>query len=54
MRMPVWRTLTLVGLAVVALAAGTVAGVAAQQKTYTVHQLQAHWRAPYDLVVLPK
>ncbi|MGC8489054.1 MAG: hypothetical protein ACP5QO_12690, partial [Clostridia bacterium] len=42
------------GLAVIGIAAGSVAGFAARQHTYTVRQLTAHWKAPYDLVVFPK
>ena len=43
-----------IGLAVIGIAAGAVAGFAARQHTYTVDQLTAHWKAPYDLVVFPK
>jgi hypothetical protein len=43
-----------IGLVVIGLAAGAVAGLATRAHTYTVQQLTAHWRAPYDLVVLPK
>ncbi len=48
-----WAAITVVGPAMVAGAAGVVAGVAARQHTYTVQQLTAHWAAPYDLVVFP-
>ncbi len=42
------------GLAVIGLTAGVVSGFAARQHTYTVSELRAHWRTPYDLVVFPK
>ncbi|MDA8344400.1 MAG: hypothetical protein M0Z66_02830 [Thermaerobacter sp.] len=46
--------MTLMGLALVGLSAGIVSGLSVEQKTYTVHELKAHWSTPYDLVVLPK
>lgn len=38
----------------VGISAGVVSGLNARQKAYTVQQLTAHWKAPFDLLVLPK
>lgn len=42
------------GLALIGLTAGIVSGFAVRQHTYTLSELRAHWRVPYDLVVFPK
>ena len=46
--------LTLLGLALVGLAAGVVSGLSVEQKAYTVQEVKVHSRTPYDLLVLPK
>lgn len=46
--------MTVVGLCLVGVSAGVVSGLNARQKAYTVQQLAAHWKAPFDLLVLPK
>lgn len=46
--------MTLLGLALVGIAAGVVSGLSVRQKAYTIQELKAHWSTPYDLIVLPK
>ena len=53
MRRNIHSLIALAGVALVGLSAGIVTGLSAKQKAYTVNQLTAHWKAPYDLLVLP-
>lgn len=46
--------ITLLGLALVGLAAGVVSGLSVEQQAYIVKEVKAHSRTPYDLLVLPK
>ncbi len=54
MRVRAPAVVAVVGIALVGISAGVVSGLNAKQKAYTVQQLSAHWKAPYDLLVLPK
>lgn len=43
-----------VGMALVGISAGVVSGLNSRQKAYTVRTLSAHWKSPFDLLVLPR
>lgn len=43
----------LVGLVIVGIASGFITGEASRQRAYVTQQLRAHWKAPWQIVVLP-